>query len=727
MSILKKILSISLSTQMLLALAFGIAVGLFFGPMVAWMGDIGSAVIMLMQMTIYPFIVVSLIHGIGRLDIDSAKKWFSRAGLIMVGIWILGLVVIAITPIAFPVLESASFFSSSEVITPEEINYLKIYIPANPFESMASGAVPAVVLFSLALGIALISVKNKEAVLTIAGTTAEALSKITQSVVKILPIGVFAMSASAAGTIGVAEFASLQVFLITYFVLCMLLALLILPLLLSSLTPFSYGEVLKISWAAMVTAFSTGNIFICLPVIMEESKALLKKHDLGSDKTDDLIDVLLPVAFTFPNLGKLTIILFVFFSGWFIGKPVDIASYPMVSFSGLMSLFGSVYVAMPFMLDSVQLPTDLNHLFVVSSFITGKFNSMVAVMNLIVVVLLSTFFIMLGFKKFKAGMVKFFIIIIPVTLAMLLGTKVLMGFLVDGSASSNSLIAGMRVTTEVDSKAYKDLPSAQELNGRVVTVDVIKQRGILRVGFQRNNVPFSYFNQDNELVGFDVSVAYKLAEDLGVKVAFVPYEYEQLPLLLRQGYFDFAMSGIEVDAELMQEISFTTPVLKLNFALVALDHDVKSLGSIEEFKRSRMKIAVVQHGAIIENVKEKYPKIEFIQLNGYLDFFNQTPGGYDALLTSAEAGYAWSLFYPEYGVAVLKSDQDKKTIQFPVAYAVAKRNQELLTFIDNWLELHKVYGTMDREHEYWIQGKGAQSTEPRWSVIRNVLGWVADE
>lgn len=130
---------------------------------------------MLMQMTIYPFIVVSLISGIGKLDKESARKWFSWAGLVMVGIWGVGLLVIAITPPA--------------------INFLKIYIPANPFESMASGSVPAVVLFSIALGVALISVKSKQSLLDMAATTAEGLAKITQSVVKILPAGVFAMSA----------------------------------------------------------------------------------------------------------------------------------------------------------------------------------------------------------------------------------------------------------------------------------------------------------------------------------------------------------------------------------------------------------------------------------------------------------------------------------------------------------------------------------------------------
>ena len=723
MGMFKRIIAISLSTQMLLALGIGIVVGLFFGPLVGWMGWIGKAVIMLMQMTIYPFIVVSLISGIGKLDKESAKKWFSRAGLVMVGIWGVGLLVIVITPISFPTLETASFFSTSDVITPPAVNFLKIYIPSNPFESMATGSVPAVVLFSIALGVALISVKSKQSLLDMAATTAEGLAKITQSVVKILPIGVFAMSASAAGTISVEEFASLQVFLIAYFVLCMLLSLIILPLLLSSLTPFSYREVLQVSWSSMVTAFSTGNIFICLPVIMQESKKLLKKHDMGTEQANELVDVLIPVAFTFPNLGKLTIIVFIFFSGWFIGKPVDIANYPMVAFSGLMSLFGSVYVAIPFLLDSVQLPIDLNQLFVVSSFITGKFNSMVAVMNLMVLVLLSTIVILFGLKRFRARLIKFFILVGPITIGVLLLSRILMGYMFAGGASSDSLIAGMRVATETSSESQVKQPPIQDSES-LINVDIIKERGVLRVGYQPNNVPFSYLNQAQELVGFDVAMAYHLAHDLGVKIAFIPFEHHELAQRLRQGHFDFAMSGIEVDSEMIQKMAFTRPVLSLNFALVALDHRIKKMGSVELLKKSDLTIAIVQHTSIIKKVKTKFPQVKFVEIDRYKDFFEQKPGQFDVLLTSAEAGYAWSLFYPHYGVAILKRDADKSTIKFPVAYAIATRNNELRVFLDNWLEIQKVYGTIEKEHEYWIQGKGAKSTEPRWSIIRNVLGWV---
>ncbi|MBD1388022.1 cation:dicarboxylase symporter family transporter [Neiella sp. HB171785] len=715
----------SLATTMIIAMVLGIITGIFFGELVAWTGVVGSAVIMLMQMTIYPYILVSLISGIGKLNADDAKSIFTKAGSIMAAIWAIGLIAILLAPVTFPTLESASFFSTSEVQPKAEIDYLKLYIPANPFESMASGAVPALVLFSIALGVALITVKNKDRVIDLASTAAEGLSKITQSVVKILPIGVFAMSANAAGTMSVEELESLQVFMISYFVLCMLLAFVVLPVLLTSFTPFSYRDVMRVSWGALVTAFSTGNIFICLPVILEESKQLLKKHGKDSEDALRLVDVVLPIAFTFPNLGKLTIILFIFFAGWFIGKPVDLGSYPMVGVSGLLSLFGSVYVAVPFLLESVFLPADLNQLFVVSSFITGRFNSLVAVMNLMAVTLLAAVVVVYGVKRPKIAAIKFFALFGISTVLVFAGTRIMLEHLIDEDKNTSSLIAGMRVERNLTDQAQETSSWNRVSNPEISTVENIIQRGVIKVGYQRGNVPFSYFNSENKLVGLDVALAYRLAADLGVDVEFVPYMNDHMADDLERGYFDIAMSGIEVDAELMKHVAFTRQVMQLNLALVVPDHLVKHYSDTSLLRRDEVNIAFVQHEAMVRRAQKVLTNLEFEHLVHYESFFNpDKPHQYDALLTSAEAGYAWSLFYPDYGVALMKEPGTGRLYSFPVAFALARRNQDLLNYVNNWLDMVRAYGFIDKQYDYWIQGHGATTKESRWSIIKDVLGWV---
>ncbi|QLE84468.1 cation:dicarboxylase symporter family transporter [Shewanella sp. Scap07] len=720
---IKRILKMPSSSLMIVAMFVGFAVGIFFGEMVGWLSTIGTSVILLMQMTVLPYIVVSLVGGIGKLQKSTAIMIFSRAGLIMALLWLLALVLIALVPLSFPFVESASFFSTSSIEAVEAINYFKLYIPSNPFESMAAGYVPAIVVFSIAMGLALIGMEGepKLQILSFMHTTSEIFSRITQGLVKILPIGIFAMSAAAAGTMGVEEFASMQVYLITYFVLCLLLTFWVLPWIVASLTPITYKQAVSITRSTLVTAFATGNIFIVIPVIIEECKQIMREHDKLSDNGETLIEILIPIAFTFPNIGKLTVILFVLFAGWFNGTPVEMSAIPSLSISGLLSLFGSVYVAIPFMLDLVHLPSDLFQLFVMSGFITGKFNSIAAVMNLFVLTLL-TVCLFEGCLRIKPPqIVKMTVGIAISVVATLLVCRVGMGMFIHSPEVTSGVIANMQVADKVPTKVKRQFPVVGETPQEpIANVRQIRERGVLRVGYIPSNVPFSYYNNGAQLVGFDSAMATKLAEDLGVEIEFIPFRKSQLAASLEAGFFDIAMSGLAMDIEQMDKLSYADPVLELTLAIATRDHMVSQFKNAESIQALQdIKVAYVEHSDIVSDAKQKYPHIEFVKIDGYKDFFRQKKHKYDALIISAQAGSAWTLFFPGYGIAIPTNKN-----RYPVAYAVAQSNQSLLNYVNNWQKLRKVDGHQDRFYEYWMLGKGASKEQPRWSVIRNVLGWV---
>jgi proton glutamate symport protein len=75
------------------------------------------------------------------------------------------------------------------------VDFLKLYIPANPFASLANAVMPAIVVFSVLVGIALITVKNKQSVLEPLSAIAEALMAVTRFVARLAPYGVFALAA----------------------------------------------------------------------------------------------------------------------------------------------------------------------------------------------------------------------------------------------------------------------------------------------------------------------------------------------------------------------------------------------------------------------------------------------------------------------------------------------------------------------------------------------------
>ena len=64
-------------------------------------------------------------------------------------------------PLMFPPNQNASFFSTTLLEEREPFDFLSLYIPTNPFYSLANNVVPAVVLFSIVVGVALIGVPNK--------------------------------------------------------------------------------------------------------------------------------------------------------------------------------------------------------------------------------------------------------------------------------------------------------------------------------------------------------------------------------------------------------------------------------------------------------------------------------------------------------------------------------------------------------------------------------------
>ena len=88
-------------------------------------------------------------------------------------------------------------------------------------------------------------------------------------------------------------------------------------------------------------------------------------------------------------------------------------------------------------------------------------------------------------------------------------------------------------------------------------------------------------------------------------------------------------------------------------------------------------------------------------------------------LDAAEEGAAWTVLYPRFTVAV-----PRPVVQLPVVYAVAPDNSSLLRAMNEWLLVEKATGSIEEIHDYWIQGKTDQVKPPRWSVIRDVLGWV---
>jgi Na+/H+-dicarboxylate symporter len=96
-------------------------------------------------------------------------------------------------PLTFPAIKAGFFFSAS-LVEIAEVDFIDLYIPVNPFSSLARTVVPVAAVFSVAFGVALIGVENKRSLREILTAISKTLTRIAMMVVKITPIGVFAIA-----------------------------------------------------------------------------------------------------------------------------------------------------------------------------------------------------------------------------------------------------------------------------------------------------------------------------------------------------------------------------------------------------------------------------------------------------------------------------------------------------------------------------------------------------
>ncbi|MDH3604193.1 MAG: ABC transporter substrate-binding protein, partial [Candidatus Tectomicrobia bacterium] len=225
------------------------------------------------------------------------------------------------------------------------------------------------------------------------------------------------------------------------------------------------------------------------------------------------------------------------------------------------------------------------------------------------------------------------------------------------------------------------------------------------------------------LVGFDIEMAHALARDLGVKLELVPIDVGKLAERLDAGYCDLVMSGTPITPHLAQEVAFSAPYLDATVAFIVKDHrreEFNSRSAVRRFQGKGLRIATPDVPYYLTKVQQYLPQAEIVPIRSIKAFFEQHGEAFDALVYSAEAGSAWTLLYPAYTVAIPHPD----VLSVPIAYAMARGDQEMVDLVNHWLLLKQKDQTIQALYDYWVLGKNAVPKTPRWSVIRNVLHWV---
>lgn len=711
----------SLATLVLIGFGLGIATGIFFGEIVEPLNALGMAFIRLLQMSVLPYITVSLIRGLGRMSYAKAGKLARKAGLIMVMLWSLALIAVALFPIAFPNWQTSAFFSTSTLQLAPPPDFVALYIPSNPFHSLANSVIPAVVVFSIALGIALIGVKNKEGLLDTLDAIGEALGRITAFVVRLAPVGVFAIAASAAGTMGIDQLIRLQVYLITYVLVWAVMAFWVIPALVTSFTPLRYGEVIGMTRDALVTAFATGSLMVVIPILAEKSRQILGRHDIAGEETESAIGVIVPTSFSFPSSGALLSLAFVLFGGWLASAPLSVAQYPVLASVGLVSFFGSPTLAMPFLLDLFRLPADLFQVFIVADVLIARFGTLLAAVHVLVLGLLSACALAGRVRVRGRAVVRYAAVTVALLVVAVGGSRLFFTYVMKEEYRNYQLFIEMELAGPTVPTVHHETPPPPDADPSMPALQRIRERGSIRVGYFKDALPSVFRNANANLVGLDAELAHRLARDMQVNLEFVLIDYFEIAENLDAGHCDVVMSGVPITTDRSLKVDFSSPYMSETVAFVVEDHRRDEFNSRDVVRAHEdLRVGLLDRHYFKRWLEEYLPDATIVPLDNLRDFFRAPPGKMDAMVYSAEAGSAWSLIYPDFTVSIPRPD----IIEVPMAFPVRRGDPEWVGFLNNWIELRKRDGTVRAAYDHWILGKATQEDNPRWSVVRDVLHWV---
>jgi Na+/H+-dicarboxylate symporter/ABC-type amino acid transport substrate-binding protein len=713
----------SLFSLILAALVTGLACGLFFGEYLAGLKIVGRIYVGLLQMTVLPYIVFALVASIGRLSLAEGKRLAVIAISVLALLWGIGCLTVALMSLALPFRPTGAFFSTGLLEPQEGVDLLSLFIPSNPFGSLANNAAPAVVVFCILFGVALGRIEQKDDLLAQFDVVVKTLFRVNHFVVSLSPIGIFAITAAAAGTLSLEEFGRLQAYLLTFALGVLLLTFWVLPMLVAAFTPFKFKDVLAISRNALVTVFVVQSLFVVIPMLAEGIRQLAEKyHDKGIE-TYANPDFVIPLAYPFPHLGKVLTLIFVPFAAWFYGIYMPLSDFPLFLATGLVLSFGKVTTTIPFLLAMQELPVDIFQLFLVSSVFAGGLSDLAGCMFLLTFTALTTCAMSGLLRVNQAKLVALVVVTALVGGAMIVSTRAVLSLSAAGTHSKQEVLGSMhlklrRVPAWISPEGWPNLVPLRPGQSRL---ERIRERGVIRIGFQPDDLPFSFFNARDELVGLDIEMAHNLADDLGVRIEFVPFTNTTLRAQLAADHFDIVMSGLPATTRRAEALYLSEPYLDLTLALVVPDHLADEFVDRDAIrKRGAFGLGIPAGSFFAREINQGFPEIEVVPLETERQFFENPPKEMDALLTSAEGGSAWTLIYPGYTIVNPRS----RPIKVPMTYAYGGPDPRFEGFLEHWIRLKRKDGTIDGLYDYWVLGQGARVKGPRWSIIRDVLGWV---
>lgn len=208
-------------------------------------------------------------------------------------------------------------------------------------------------------------------------------------------------------------------------------------------------------------------------------------------------------------------------------------------------------------------------------------------------------------------------------------------------------------------------------------IDIIKERGTIKVGVFSDKPPFGYVDANGQNQGYDVFIAKKLAKDLlgdESKVEFVLVEAASRVEFLQSNKVDLILANFTVTPERREVVDFANPYMKVALGIVSQDET--KVTSIDQLKGQKV---IVNKGTTADAYFTKnYPDIELVKFDHNTEAFEALKDNRGAALAHDNTLlFAWARENAGYTVGISSLGEEDT-----IAPAVKKGNEELLQWVN---------------------------------------------
>lgn len=233
------------------------------------------------------------------------------------------------------------------------------------------------------------------------------------------------------------------------------------------------------------------------------------------------------------------------------------------------------------------------------------------------------------------------------------------------------------------------------------TIEQVMKRGVLRVGMDIFQ-PWAMKDKSGKLIGFEIDVATRLANDMGVKVEFVPTAWSGIIPALLTGKFDIIIGGMGITPKRALKVNFTIPYDFSGMSLVAHKEVAKGFSSLEDFNKNSVQIAVKLGTTAAMAAKKHFPKAQLRMFDNETQAYQELRNGKVHAVVGSAPRPAYEAV--DYEDTLFMPVQENFTKE-PIGFAIRKGDPDTLAYLNSWIIVAGLEGWLKERHAYWFGTK----------------------